>query len=108
MNGHIETFTNHSLLTYQQLVHKKTGPLSVCDVAPYKHFRKICCLNSTLKTEAVSFSQYWHPDTTVYNVITQMTTSLICTSNLFRNSTLHNQQKYTPVTQTKLQQHWHH
>jgi len=39
--------------------------------------------------------------------MTQIITSPNSTSNLSMNSTLHNQQTYTPATQSKVQQHWH-
>jgi hypothetical protein len=57
--------------------------------------------------EAVHSCKYWQSYTKVQCVMTKITTSLISTSNLSMNSTLHNKQKYTPATQSKVQKHWH-
>jgi hypothetical protein len=112
MNDHTVMFINLSPSTYLQLLSITKGcGLSVCDVAPsrYQCFRGICCLHSsTLKMEAVSSSKCWYSNTKVHSVIIQTTTDLISTSNLSSNSTIHNQQKYTPITQSKVQQCWHH
>jgi hypothetical protein len=119
INDHTVMFINLSPPTYYQVLSiiKDCGLLSVRDIAQSR-----CLHCSTLRMEAASSSKCWYTNTKVYSVIIQTTTSLICTTNLRKNSTLHDQQNYTPITQSyfvhelankyillqsEVQQHWH-